>query len=155
MQTAPRPADYELLRDGVVAALQILHLEVDLLMRLKSTRETNKSLPECTFTTAASLLTIEIGEHSCRHLQSISYCNHEFSLCWHRMENSVFCIPVQSQHHMIACCSACRLKFHSHAHLPSHSVTQTYVYSSSHVQVLPCTHISAPCQTVLCHPMQG
>jgi hypothetical protein len=78
MQPAPGPADYTLLRDGAVAGLQILYLELDMLRRLKSTLETNRRLTERTCTNAASMLAAEIGEYSCSCLQSISYSKHEF-----------------------------------------------------------------------------
>ena len=74
MQPAPGPADYSLLRNGVVAALQTLYLEVDMLGRLKFTIETN-SLTECFYINVASNLTAGIGERSCNCWQSISCCN--------------------------------------------------------------------------------
>ncbi|DBB13998.1 TPA: hypothetical protein ACH3X3_000971 [Trebouxia sp. C0006] len=42
MQPSPGPADYKLLRDGAVATLQILYLDVILLRHLVSTSEANK-----------------------------------------------------------------------------------------------------------------
>ncbi len=76
MQPAPGPIDHKLLRDGVVAALQILYLELDLLRRLNSTLETNRMSTGRTCASGARMLVAEIGEHSCSCLQSTSYSKH-------------------------------------------------------------------------------
>ena len=58
MQPLPAPADYKLLRDGAVAALQVLYLEVISLGRLVRTSDANKRpIP-----TSDRTLVAEIGE---------------------------------------------------------------------------------------------
>ena len=64
MQPSPAPADYKLLRDGAVAALQILYLDVTLLRRLVCSSEANKRPSTCV--NGECIVVGEIGE-SCRN----------------------------------------------------------------------------------------
>ncbi len=79
MQAAPGPADYKLLREGAMAALQFLYLELDVLRRLKYTLETNRRSigPSCA--SAASSFLTDVGKLSCSFLQSILHNKHESS----------------------------------------------------------------------------
>ncbi len=77
MQPAPGPADYQLLRDGAVAALQFLYLELHALRRLKHTLDTNRRSTGRTFASEAGILLADVGEHSCSCLQSILHSKHE------------------------------------------------------------------------------
>jgi len=63
MQPSPGPADYKLLRDGAVATLQILYLDVILLRHLVSTSEANK---RPTYANEVCVVVGEIGK-SCRN----------------------------------------------------------------------------------------
>ncbi len=77
MQPTPEPADYKLLRDSVVAALQILYFELDVLRRLKYTLETNRASIGRTCANGARMLLDDVGEHSCTCLQSNLYSKHD------------------------------------------------------------------------------
>ena len=122
MQAAPGPADYKLLRDGAMAALQFLYLEMDALRRLKYTLETNRRSIERSCASAASSFLADVGELSCSCLQSILHSKQELE------SSDTLCLlhpcPTPAP---LACCLLHRHRFHSHAHLPIHSVPQTHV----------------------------
>ncbi len=77
MQPSPSPADYKLLRDGAVAPLQFLYLELELVRRLRYDLETNRMSARRACASGASMLIADVGEHSCSCLQSMLYSKHE------------------------------------------------------------------------------
>lgn len=97
MQPLSAPADYKLLRDGAVAALQVLFLEVVALGRQVCNSEANQR----PITIGSRMLVAEIGESCCKQQQFTCCCNHECSI--QPVSKSVFCTSAQS------CC-----------HLPTH-----------------------------------
>ncbi len=66
MQPAPGPADYQLLREGAVAALQFLYLDVITLGRRVCTSEASKR----PILSGDRVLAAEIGESCCNQPQS-------------------------------------------------------------------------------------
>ncbi len=79
MQPAPAIADYKLLREGAVAALQILYAEVVLLRRLVCTSVANKR--PSTYVNAKCIFIAKIGELCCNQLQPTCCCNHDCDVC--------------------------------------------------------------------------
>ena len=129
MQPAPGPADYKLLKESAVAALQILYLEVVSLGSLVGKSEANKRL------------SIEIGESCCNQLLLIHCCKHDFSLqqrCLGKLCNLKL-HPVASSHPCLS------------AHFPNHSSMQ-FVKSSSCYTL---NSQSCPIETLLCQIRQG
>ncbi len=77
MQPSPSPANYKLLREGAVAALQFLYLELELVRRLRYDLENNRMSAGRACASGASMLIADVGEHSCSCLQSVLYGKHE------------------------------------------------------------------------------
>ena len=111
MQPVPGPIGYKLLKDGVVAALQILYLEVVSLAALVGKSEANKRL------------STEIGESCCSKSHLTHCCQREFGLQQRYLANLVFCTSAQFHCHLLVC-------------LPPHVITHLCILSSQ-VQVHP------------------
>jgi len=146
MQPAPGPADDKLLRDGAVAALQILYCELDVLRRLKYTLETNRTSIGRTCASGARMLLADVGEHSCSCLHSKHESESSDKLCLLHpcpLPAPLACLLFGSMTQVSLTCSSVK------------SLSDSDTRLLSRLQVMRCIHSSVLCQNFLCHPMQG